>query len=416
MRLTHGRLLPIAGLAPALLVAGPVGAASGEGAAPAPATAAIAEPLADAALAGFRTELLELAFETAAAIPVRPHIKSRSRAQEAVVAACLELDQPGRALDCIERIDNWRRGGGYADLALHCARHDRPEDARRFLALAAKCARDTEDWRRDNIHVRMAAAHVWLGEIERAQELESGVVDSEAGKVAAIAAERSGEGSYREQLAALEALVALGSFDITRNAMESYTELYRRFYGDGTRRLEVEQRIKASWERLPLFVRVELLMKLARCALDHGDRGEALELVNEAQALFESAAWPLEHRIPLAARLAALRFGAGDAARAREDADAALALFDAEGEQIVNIYRARALRPLAEAYQAFGDAAAALEVYRRAVEEGVGNPNSRPRALDLSATCLSMALHGVEPDAVLRARIRRISEELGPPW
>ncbi len=62
------------------------------------------------------------------------------------------------------------------------------------------------------------------------------------------------------------------------------------------------------------------------------------------------------------------------------------------------------------------DTAAALMVYKRAVEEGVENPNSRPRAEDLSATCLSMALHMVEPDAELKNRIRQISEGLGDPW
>ena len=63
-----------------------------------------------------------------------------------------------------------------------------------------------------------------------------------------------------------------------------------------------------------------------------------------------------------------------------------------------------------------GDTATALSAYKRAVEEGVENPNSRPRAEDLSATCLSMAVHGVEPDAVLWTRIRQINDGLGDPW
>jgi hypothetical protein len=53
---------------------------------------------------------------------------------------------------------------------------------------------------------------------------------------------------------------------------------------------------------------------------------------------------------------------------------------------------------------------------RRFVEEGVENPNSRPRAEDLSATCRSMALHAVEPDADLWKRMRQIGDGLGPPW
>ena len=63
-----------------------------------------------------------------------------------------------------------------------------------------------------------------------------------------------------------------------------------------------------------------------------------------------------------------------------------------------------------------GEQAAAFRTYALAVEAGIDNPNSRPRAEDLSATCRSMALHDVRPDAQLWARIRQVSEGLGPPW
>src|SRR3972149_726212 len=82
----------------------------------------MAGSLTDKPLAVYQNELLGHAFETAAAIPVKPHIKDRSRAQEKVVAASLELDQPLRAQMLIEKIDNWRRGSGYCDIAFYCAR------------------------------------------------------------------------------------------------------------------------------------------------------------------------------------------------------------------------------------------------------------------------------------------------------
>jgi hypothetical protein len=164
------------------------------------------------------------------------------------------------------------------------------------------------------------------------------------------------------------------------------------------------------------MIRVELLIALAGFALDHGDQGKALELVSEARAVLDGGRWRLEDRVALLATLAELRSRSGDAQRARADADAARSLFAAEREKIVNIYRARALRPLAEAYRAMDDVAAALTVYKQAVEEGVANPNSRPRAEDLSATCTSLAVHGVEPDAELWTRIRQICAGLGQPW
>ncbi len=91
--------------------------------------------LADAPLVRYQSELLDLAFETATVIPIEPHIKDRSRAQEGVVAACIELAQPVRAVGYTEQIDNWRRGSAYGDLALFCARLGYTEEAQEYLTL-----------------------------------------------------------------------------------------------------------------------------------------------------------------------------------------------------------------------------------------------------------------------------------------
>jgi hypothetical protein len=82
----------------------------------------------------------------------------------------------------------------------------------------------------------------------------------------------------------------------------------------------------------------------------------------------------------------------------------------------VNIYKADTLIPLAEAYQMIAGATDSMAVYKRAVEAAVENPNSRPRAEDLSAICLSMAKRLVEPDAALWARVRELKGALGEPW
>src|SRR5262249_52432360 len=116
------------------------------------------------------------------------------------------------------------------------------------------------------------------------------------------------------------------------------------------------------------------------------------------------------------ANLAELRYRAGDEKNARGEADRALLFFDTARVQIVNIWRAGALRAVAEAYRTMGDKAATLKVYKRAVEEGVGNPNSRPRAEDLGERSCSMALQGVEPDEDLRGRLHQVCDALAEPW
>jgi tetratricopeptide (TPR) repeat protein len=215
---------------------------------------------------------------------------------------------------------------------------------------------------------------------------------------------------------ALEAAVATGQFEEVRNALETSAELFDRDYADEERRARTEQAIKSSWKSIPITVRIDLLLELSASAAAHGDRSKALALVDEARLIVDGTAWTAEHHVPLLARIARARHRAGAAEQARTEADEALALYESGRARIVDIERADALRPLAEAYHALGDTATASKLYRTAVEEGVANPNSRPRAEDLSATCSSMALHGVEPDAELMARMIQIAGALGPPW
>jgi len=394
-------------------------AGSGSTAAP---SSVVVPSISDAPLAAYRGELLDLAFKAASAFPIKPHLKNRSRTQETVVEASLALDQPHRALAYGEKIDNWLRGVAYAEFAFYCARHGSVNDVEPWLERARKVSasvaddENTQDWQQDRIRSTIAKTYACLGQRERAAELEAGVVDSESGKVNAVKAMQSDADGFEEQLRALDEAVSIGNFDRVKGALQACSLLFDHFYSDVERRSRVEEKIKGSWNKMPLPIRVELTMTLAGFALGHEDREKALALVNEGRALVDGAKWNPEDVIPLAARLAGLRWRAGDTDTARKEADSALALFESERAKIVDIFRAAVLRPLAEAYRSMGDAPAALAVYKRAVEAGVENPNSRPRAEDLSATCCSMALHEVEPDAALKTRMTEICNGLGPPW
>lgn len=376
-------------------------------------------PASDKPLAPFQTQLLELAFDTATLIPIYPHIKDRSAAQEKVLAACLTLDQPLRAMTWAEQIGDFRRGIVYADIAFHLARRggDSPE-VRRLIARAMDIAlaEGVDDWRRDQVRVRVARVHALLGENEEAARLQTNAGEFVIGKVAQVQAMVGDATTFDAQMKELDRLVALGSFDITRNALDVYAELFDHFYSDPTRRDQIAAKVRAAWVKAPVFVRIEVLKRMVAAALKHGDRSHAKTLVEETHDLVQNSAWPAEFATRYVAEVGVLRFNAGDPVAARQAVDAAMALYEARKVAILDIDRATALRAVAEAYQAIGDSAAALTVYRRAVEEGVVNPNSRPRAEDLSATCGSMAVSGVEPDAQLWERMRKIREGLGQPW
>ena len=389
--------------------------------------------LADQTLAPARIELLELAFETASKMPLAPHIKDRSRAQEAVLDAALELDQPRRALAYAQRIADWRSGAGYADLAFYLARHGKADEARRFADLAegiadelahriesgtedANAFESPQDWQRDRIRAKVAAVHAWLGNEEHANELQAGVVPAEAGKVDAVHAMQSKEDDFDAQLAELDAVIATRVFEEVHNALDVYAQLYDRFFEDAARRARVEARIELAGRTLPAQIRIETLSQLVESALAHGSRESALALVQKAQTLMDESNWTPEFQARLGAELAALRHRAGDTEEARRRADAALALFEKNSAQIVDIERASVLRAIAEAYQTMQAQPEALRTYAKVVEVGLTNPNARPRAEDLSATCCSMARSGVAPEAALLARLHQVYDSLGPPW
>jgi len=385
--------------------------------------------LQDAPIEPYQIELLELAFKTASSIPNYPHIKTRCGVQADVVAACIELEQLERARAYTEQIGNWHRGEMEAQLAFHLAQRGQGPAALRLLDQAEQVAKslriEGEDglpegdgeqpaeqaWRRDRIRVEIARTHAVLGDEGKAAQFENGVVDSELGKVDGIRAAHLDEGAFDARLASLEVLLSGSDLDQARTAFEVCAQLYNRFYADVGRRNRVEQAIQAAEHKLPGFLRIDLWIELAQFALDHGDAENALAIVNRAKLIAGSCT-----EVRLVARLARLRYVVGDHEKARAEAQTALGLYEDQRSQIINIYRAGVLRPLAEAFHAMGDIAAARRVYARALEEGVDNPNSRPRAEDLAATVLSMARNACEPDADLKARMYEIFGKLGDPW
>ncbi len=372
----------------------------------------------DKPLSAYQTELLDLAFETATMIPIVPHIKDRSKTQDAVVTLCFKLDQPQRALRYIEKIGNWRRGSGYADYAFYCAQHGFSNEVQHYLDFAEQIATIADqDWGRDQIKIKISRTHTLLGQTVQAKRIAAGVdTFSESGKVARVEATLCTEDTFVSQVEEMDRLIATGDFDAVKNALYVCAELFNRFYDNTERRSQMEEKIKTSWKQMPVFIRIDLLLELADFALGHADQPKALSLVNEAKTIMDEHTWPAEYRIPLEARIAECRFRSGDEEAARSAAADLLTFYNQHQSEIINIDKAKTLIPVAEAFQTIRNSTKALAVYKPAVEAAVENPNSRPRAEDLSAICLSMVKHTVEPDAALWARIREIKGALGDPW
>jgi tetratricopeptide (TPR) repeat protein len=291
-----------------------------------------------------------------------------------------------------------------------------------YLRIAGEIAADVvndenpQEWRRDRVRARIADTYLLLGRPDLADPYRAGVLESEATSLEAARAAMADAGAFDDRMKVVDELLARGSLDQIRTALETSAQLFDRFYDDQGRRSEAERRVRLAYDKLPIMIRIDLLTRLAESATAHGDPSKAREIIDAVRSAIDGGTWLPEDHVPLLARLATIRHRAGDEVGAQSVAADALALYDQRREEIGTVFRAEALRPLAEAYQAMGDAVNALHIYKRVLADGAENPNGRPRAMDLAATCCSMAVHGVEPDADAWALLRKIDDTLEAPW
>lgn len=247
-------------------------------------------------------------------------------------------------------------------------------------------------------------------------KIEATVVPSEKGKLGVPLAETRGATDFDAQVSSLEELFAGAIFEQMINAKQTCLILYDSNYADQGRRERLDELVPGLYDKFPANLRLELREAMALIAVEHGDQVNARKHIHAAQGIFDANKWLPETGIPLSAKLAALHFRAGDVERGKSNLELALAKFDSDKNQIINIDRAGVLRSIAEAYMAIDDEAAARKVYGQAIDAGLVNPNSRPRAEDLSATCISMAIHEFNPGSELINRINQICSGLTDPW
>ncbi len=409
-----------------VLLSPAVARADGDTTAQSPETASKPDTFEDARLAPEQSELLDLAFRAASAMPTLPHAKNRARAQEEVAQTALDLEAPARALDYVEQIDNWRRAAGLAECAVFAAEHGQNKLARelieraraRMLATAESpsALEPVQDWMVDRTKAALARAYHRMGESEEARNLARGIGDADALTLREAWVETLADGDFDSEFRAIEAGATSREIDPVRFALHSAVGLHARFYADPKRREMLEAVVRDNWSVVPLAIRIDLLIQLADGARTNGDNGRSLILLAEAREHFDAARWLVQDRLPVLARFAVARHQSGAVEAAHSDGVAAHELALESIATVVDVFRAAALRPLAEAFAEMGDVERARQVYALAIEHGLVNPNSRPRAQDLVATACSLARHPAIAGVALMVKLREAFGGLGDPW
>lgn len=386
--------------------------------APAPAVTVAPAPV----VAAYRRELLELANAAFLGMPLVPHKKNRSRGQMSVVDACFELQLPDLAVQIADTIPDWRRGLGHAHFALYCAKNGRKDEVGKHLAIAEQVAKaaaadpNEQSWRPARILATVARTHLALGDGEAFARYSNTLEASDAAGIQEDSALAMPESSFDAWLEQADRELAGNAFDSVMATLQTCCKLYVRFFADEQKRDALQARVTTGYQKLPRDARLKLVLEIAAHAANHGDSPRALELIHQVEVLVAEVKWHPEDEVYVRGRIANVTFRAGDSASGRAHLESAIGLYDRSAKTIHDIYRGAALRTLAEAALASGDREQALLLYTRATKAGLDNPNSRPRADDVAATCISLAQHGLEPDAELARELRSIVDGLRDPW
>ncbi|MGK0480514.1 MAG: hypothetical protein ACJAQ3_000477 [Planctomycetota bacterium] len=388
---------------------------------------------------------LDWAFDAVSKMPLRPHVKTRSRLQADLVQAALDAGRLGDAGQWAARIDNWRQGLALAHIAVFHAQHGDVAAAGTAIEAAEAfeatiLAEEDQGWRRDRVRVRIAEAYALLGNTTMAATIQAAATPSESGRLAAMAVRTVDDADAGQQMETLEAIARTGDLEQARFALLAMGEFYGRALELAapagipaqvpaeipaeTNKAKailnpeaIEARIRAAWTELPIEPRIDILERMVDFDIQWKATQRAHAHAAEVGRLVLDNRWNPEQGVALRARVSELLQRADDTKAARVMANSALALYDTSREGIVNIFRGEALRPVAEAYLALGDSATATVVYERALEEALVNPNSRPRAADLAMTAISATTApGYKmPKSLLKA-FRRAEKGIGAPW
>jgi hypothetical protein len=364
-----------------------------------------------------RRALADLAYQVAMAIPDNPHRTERTRAQQAVAEWCMERGMLEEAFTYANAIAGWRRGDALARLGekfLDAGDADRA----RMLAKAARQGADSEgsDWGRERMLAQVAALELRLGDEATARSMvspESPVELSrfEAARTRHIAADR-----LNEQADAFDRGIASGNFDVVRACVDGYLNWLERTGASAEARTRAIAAIDGAARWIPVDVQISSNLRLAEWLHANGHANDATDRLALADKAFADSRFEAEYVAPVGVGLPMTRARMGAKDDARRSLLALQAKYESMKAEIPGWRRAISLRAIAEAWAALGDVDAAQAAFAAAVAEGAVNPNARPRAVDLSATILSMARAGVAPPPELRSRIEALRSGLVDPW
>ena len=336
--------------------------------------------------------------------------------QALVAQACIKNGSLIQAIQYASKIEGWRQGELFALIGQQYATANETQLARDFAARAMEVATNETDWRRERIVIDAAKIYLKLGDSAKASTLLEGATQAELGKLEAARTAIVLESQLDNQADMFDKAIATKNFDLARGGIDGYLVWLDRVSQDEIRITRALKAIDDALLELPLDLQVKYGIDLADHLHKNLKRDLAILKLDKAAEIFSATTFLPEDVAPLGAMIARARIRLGDESSARLLLQRLYSEYSTRREGIVNLRRATSLRALGEGFYELGDRDDAIACYNLALEEGTINPNARPRAEDLVATCISMAEYGISLTPDLKNRIDSIRSSLTYPW
>jgi tetratricopeptide (TPR) repeat protein len=379
------------------------------------AAVAAAVSLGGASNATRSSNSFDYAFKFASAIVSDP--KDMGKAQEAVV---WDLTTSGAWRDAeasAAKVEGWRRGTAYADLATALAKAGRVDDAKRMIAKAESFRPTIDGWQNLRIASHIAAAYAALGDNDKAKELAVAVATEDVQQYSAmssatIASGLAAKGEYVGAAVELDRLKDRKDLDDAWWRTVGYVEMSRQ------PSLRRDERVKAiaagrqAAEGIPGWKKAEALESIADEFRKLGMTAEAKEAVGQAETILVALPDTMPIKAPLLSNCARAwaSLGKTDAARTL------LKDVEALAPKVQEIERPAVYANAASSFAAIKDTAAAKRLYGRALDEAAALVNARPRALAVVEICRSIGKSGLGLDEAMRSRLDVLYAGLKDPW
>ena len=357
----------------------------------------------------------DYAFKFASAIVSDP--KDMGKAQEAVV---WDLTSSGAWRDAeasADRVEGWRRGTAYADLATALAKSGRVDDAKRMIAKAESFRPTIDGWQNLRIASHIAAAYAALGDNDKAKALAVAVATEDvqqysAMSTATIASGLAAKGEYAGASVELDRLRDRKDLEDAWWRTAGYVDMSRQPSLTREERIKAISAARQAAEGIPGWKKAEALESIADEFRKLGMTDAAKEAVGQAETLLIALPDTMPIKAPLLSNCVRAWASLGKTGSARS----LLKQVEALAPKVQEIERSAVYANAASSFAAIKDTAAAKRLYGRALDEAATLVNARPRALAVVEICRSIGKSGLGLDEAMRSRLDVLYAGLKDPW